>query len=135
MHTHTLKFSGIKPKCTKIQNLDLNLLHLASVLLKVIRIRTSTRKHSANLLKPQSCPLDLPVRIYTSSYRHSIYCTYGVIIEGSLEVKLPTIFMDRWKSRGGESQRSEEKSRREKIREIQRRERVRRKKMQVRAKS
>ena len=129
MHTHTLKFSGIKPKCTKIQNLDLNLLHLASVLLKVIRIRTSTRKHSANLLKPQSCPLDLPVRIYTSSYRYSIYCTYGVIIEGSLEVKLPTIFMDRWKSRGGESQRSEEKSRREKIREIQRRERVRRKKM------
>ena len=108
MHTHTLKFSGIKPKCTKIQNLDLNLLHLASVLLKVIRIRTSTRKHSANLLKPQSCPLDLPVRIYTSSYRYSIYCTYGVIIEGSLEVKLPTIFMDRWKSRGGESQRRKE---------------------------
>ena len=31
-----------------------------------------------------------------------------LIIEGNLEVKLPTIFMDRWKSRGGESQRRKE---------------------------
>ena len=44
-----------------------------------------------------------------------------IIIEGSLEV------IDRWKSRGGESQRGEEPKR-----EDQRRERVRRKKMQVR---
>jgi hypothetical protein len=42
--------------------------------------------------------------------------------------------MDRWKSRGGKSQRIEEKRRREKIREDQRRERVRGKKMQVREK-
>jgi len=47
------------------------------------------------------------------------------IIEGSLEVKLPTI----WKSRGGKSQRREEKKR-----EDQGRERVRRQKMQVREK-
>ena len=41
--------------------------------------------------------------------------------------------MDRWKSRGGKSQR-EEKSREEKKKEDQRRERLRRKKMQVREK-
>ena len=46
------------------------------------------------------------------------------LIEGSLEVKLPTIWT--WKNRGGKSQRRGEKKR-----EDQRRERVRRKKMQV----
>ena len=38
-----------------------------------------------------------------------------ILIEGSLEVKLPTK-MDRWKSRGGKSQRREEKRREEKRR-------------------
>jgi hypothetical protein len=46
------------------------------------------------------------------------------LIEGSLEVKLPTIWT--WKSKGGKSQRRGEKKR-----EDQRRERVRGKKMQV----
>ena len=53
---------------------------------------------------------------------------YGFLFEGSLEVKLPTIWTD-GKSRGGKSQRGEEKKWEE-----QRRERVRRKKMQVREK-
>ena len=48
-----------------------------------------------------------------------------IIVEGSLEVKLPTIWTDE-KNRGGKSQRREEKKK-----EDQRRERVRRKKMQV----
>ena len=39
--------------------------------------------------------------------------------------------MDRWKSRGGKSQRRSEKRREKKKREDQRRERARRKKMQV----
>ena len=56
---------------------------------------------------------------------------YHIFIEGSLEVKLPTIWTD--ESRDGKSQR-EEKRRREKIREDQRRERVRRKKVQMREK-
>jgi hypothetical protein len=55
-----------------------------------------------------------------------------ILIEGSLEVKLPTIWTDekqRWmKSRDGKSQRREEKK------EDQRRERVRGKKMQLREK-
>jgi len=51
-----------------------------------------------------------------------------VIVEGSLEAKLPGN-MDRWKSRGGKSQRREEKKR-----EDHRRDRVRRKKIQVREK-
>ena len=51
------------------------------------------------------------------------------IIEGSLEVKLPTIWTDRWKSRGVKSQGGKEKKW-----EGQRRERERRKKMQVRKK-
>ena len=50
------------------------------------------------------------------------------MVEGSLEVKLSTIWTD-GKSRGGKSQRREEKKR-----EDQRRERARRKKMQVREK-
>ena len=54
------------------------------------------------------------------------------IIEGSLEVKLPTIWTDRWKAEV-EQKNGEEKSRREKgrKREDQRRERVGRKKIQV----
>ena len=48
-----------------------------------------------------------------------------IIVEGSLEGKLPTIGTDE-KNRGGKSQRREEKKK-----EDQRRERVRRKKMQV----
>ena len=51
------------------------------------------------------------------------------LIEGSLEVKLPTVWTDRSKSRGGKSQR------REKKKKDQRRERVRRKKMEVREKA
>ena len=61
-----------------------------------------------------------------------IYILTAIVIEGSLEVKLPTIWTDgkdRWKSRGGKNQRGEEQKR-----EDQRRERVRRKKMQVREK-
>ena len=54
---------------------------------------------------------------------------FQIIIEGSLEVKLPTIW-DRWKAEMGKRQREEE-SRREKIREE---ERVRRKQMQMREK-
>ena len=58
-----------------------------------------------------------------------ITCVYVLmyIIEGSLEVKLPTIRTD-------EKQRREESERREEKREDQRRERVRRKKLQVRQK-
>ena len=55
--------------------------------------------------------------------------TVEIIIEGSLEVKLPTIWTDE-KQRWEES----EKRREEKKKEDQRRERVRRKKMQVREK-
>ena len=51
------------------------------------------------------------------------------LFEGSLEVKLPTIWTDRSKSRGGKSQRREKKKK-----EDQRRERVRRKKMEMREK-
>jgi len=50
-----------------------------------------------------------------------------IVIEGSLEVKRPTIWEEREKSR-------EEARRSEKKQEDQRRERVRRKKMQVREK-
>ena len=53
-----------------------------------------------------------------------IYILTVIVIEGSLEVKLPTIWTDgkdRWKSRGGKNQRGEEQKRedqrREKIRE------------------
>jgi hypothetical protein len=56
------------------------------------------------------------------------------IAEGSLEVKLPTIWTD-GKCRGGKSQRREEERREEKRkirRKKSRRERVRRKKMQMR---
>ena len=59
-------------------------------------------------------------------YMH--YMIYIYITEGSLEVKLPTVWTD-GKSRGGKSQRREEQKR-----EDQRRERARRKKMQVREK-
>ena len=53
--------------------------------------------------------------------------SFSLIIEGNLEIKLPTIWTyGRWKSRGGKRQRGEEKKR-----EDQRGERVRRKKMQV----
>ena len=54
-----------------------------------------------------------------------------VLVEGSLEVNLSTIWTDgkTMKSRGGKSQRRERKNK-----ENQRRERVRRKKMQVREK-
>ena len=50
------------------------------------------------------------------------------IIEGSLEVKLPTIWTDEKQSRAEAERREEQK------REDQRRERVRRKKMQMREK-
>jgi hypothetical protein len=53
-----------------------------------------------------------------------------LIIEGSLEVKLPTIWTNRIKPQMEES----EKRREEKKKEDQRRERIRRKKMQVRKK-
>ena len=46
------------------------------------------------------------------------------MIEGSLEVRLPT--MDRWESRGGKSQRREEKTREDKRREEKRRQKKRR---------
>ena len=54
-----------------------------------------------------------------------------IIIEGSLQVNLPTIWTDddRWKSRNGKSQRREEKKK-----EDQKRESIRRKKTQVREK-
>ena len=51
-----------------------------------------------------------------------------IIVEGSLEVKLPTIWTDE-RSRGGKSQKREEKKKEDK-----RRERIRRKKIQVREK-
>jgi len=57
-----------------------------------------------------------------------VYVLYDTIFEGSLEVKLPTIWTDEKQSRS-------EAERREKIRrEKSRRERVRRKKMQMREK-
>jgi hypothetical protein len=52
------------------------------------------------------------------------------MFEGSLEVKLPTIWTDE-KQRWEESERREEQKREEQKREDQRRERVRRKKMQA----
>jgi len=58
------------------------------------------------------------------------YMYTSIIIEGSLEVKLPFPQYGQMKSRDGQRQR-EENSRREQIR---RRERVRRKKMQMREK-
>ena len=73
-----------------------------------------------------TCAVYLPPHIYIYVYIH-IVDTY-IIIEGSLEVKLPTIWTDekqRWK---GSERRGEQK------REDQRRERVRRKKMQMREK-
>ena len=63
------------------------------------------------------------------SFKAAIYHNYITIIEGSLEVKLPTIWTD-GKAEVGRVR--EEKSRREKIREEKRK--VRRKKMQVREK-
>jgi len=73
-----------------------------------------------------------------------------VVVEGSLEVKLPTIWTDekqgwsrriekrreekRREEKRREEKRREEKRREQKKREDQRRERVRRKKMQVREK-
>ena len=71
--------------------------------------------------------LELAVGLRRVSIFMFVYI-YVYIIEGSLEVKLPTIWTD-GKSRGGKSQRREEQKR-----EDQRRERVRRKKMQVREK-
>jgi len=59
-------------------------------------------------------------------------CIY-IIIEGSFEVKLPTIWADE-KQRWEESEGRVEQKREEQKREDQRRERVRRKKMQVREK-
>ena len=63
-------------------------------------------------------------------YIHSLYVQYDTlctcIIEGSLEVKLPTIWRDEKQGRGREKR----KIRREKIR----RERVRRQKIQMREK-
>ena len=58
-------------------------------------------------------------------------CVNPLIIEESLEVKLPTIWTDgkAMKSRGGNSERREKNKK-----DDQRRERVRRKKMQVREK-
>ena len=59
---------------------------------------------------------------------YMVYVLYDTIFEGSLEVKLPTIWTDEKQSRS-------EAERREKIRrEKSRRERVRRKKMQMREK-
>ena len=55
-------------------------------------------------------------------------CGWVGVAEGSLEVKLPTVWI-KWKSRDGKNQRREEKKK-----EDQTRERVRRKKMQVREK-
>jgi len=52
------------------------------------------------------------------------------VIEGSLEVKLPT----KWRDGKAEVGRAREEQRREEKREDKRRERVRRKKMQVREK-
>ena len=77
----------------------------------VISIRVAL--HPWFLIKPKC--------LMVPSYNQGLFH----IIEGSLEVKLPTI----WKSRGGKSQRREEKKR-----EDQGRERVRRQKMQVREK-
>ena len=55
-------------------------------------------------------------------------CWTVCIIEGSLEVKLPIIWVDRWKQRGEESEKRREEERRWK------RESLRRKKIQVREK-
>ena len=59
-----------------------------------------------------------------------------VIVKGSLEVKLPTIWTDEKAEvgRAKEEKRREEKRREEKKKEDKRRKRVRRKKMQVRKK-
>ena len=59
-----------------------------------------------------------------------------LIIEGSLEVKLPTVWTDEAAGRRAvrEEKRREEKTREEKKKEDQIRERVRRRKMQVREK-
>ena len=64
------------------------------------------------------------------AYPHATSSVPIGIFEGSLEVKLPTIWTD-GNAEVGKSQRREDKRREEK-REDQRRERVKRKKMQVR---
>jgi len=71
--------------------------------------------------------------VYCSVVKCSVVVV--VVVEGSLEVKLPTIWTDEkqgWSRRI--EKRREEKRREQKKREDQRRERVRRKKMQVREK-
>ena len=68
----------------------------------------------------------VPFCIYI--YCYILYVFLFVFIEGSLEVKLPTIWTDEKQSWADAERRGEQK------REDQRRERVRRKKMQMREK-